>query len=88
MFDNQRLFRLLAANRQPNLEACFALLRLDSNIAVVPLDHGAIHNVQAKTCAFALRFGRKERLEDARLYLRRDARPIIDNLHKNAVVFA
>src|SRR5205823_14986595 len=45
------------------------------------------YSVQAQTGSLANAFRRKERLEDMRLHVGRDARPIVSDFYYHAIVF-
>src|SRR3954470_13837528 len=70
---------------QADVEAGVPRLGRDVDGAVVLLDDRLVDNVQAEARADALRLGGEERLEDARLNVRRDARPGVADLDHDPI---
>ena len=79
--------RLIPADRQPDSKAGFAGARFKFDFTAMTVGHDAVADDQPKTSAGADGFGGEERFEQVRLRLRRNPRPIVNNLNQHLVVF-
>src|SRR5436190_13198056 len=73
--------------RQQYLKACISGLRVHVNIAAV-LSHDTLNRIETQAGAFSYSLGGKERFEDMRLYIRRDAGTVVGDFDYYAAIVA
>src|SRR5262245_58608208 len=77
---------LLPVYWKPDFETGFARAGFKFNFTTMTVSDDAIANDQSETRAGANRFGRKKRLEHARLHFRQNARAVVHDLYDNLIV--
>ena len=70
--------------RQPNLKACPAGSRFETDVAVM-FPNDSSHEIQAESCAVILLFGRKERFENPILDFEGNSRAAIAYFYEHTV---